>query len=191
MKRIILIDADVVSHFISAGEEDVLHQIFPYCSLRMLDNVHRELQKWPRPEIMRKLSNLLSKKRIQRMDFPEDNEEIKRAYFYLKSGGGLGIGKGDGESACLAVARYQKNIVASSNLKDIRSYCEQHRIDYLTTMDFLCEAVATGLFDEARCDAFITAVRKVSRLPVEKFADYTCRIVDFRSPKAMISGKGR
>lgn len=180
MKRTILIDADVVSHFISAGEEEILHLIFPDCQIRMLDKVHRELQNWKRIAMMQKLSHLLSKKRIQLMAFPEENEEIKREYFSIKKN----LFKGDGESACLAVARYQKNILASSNLKDTKHYCELHHIDYLTTMDFLCQAVAAGLFDEARCDAFITAVLSAgSRLPVTKFAGYTCRNIDFMASK--------
>jgi hypothetical protein len=88
--------------------------------------------------------------------------------------------KGDGESACLAVARYNKNILASSNLKDIKNYCAMHKIDYLTTMDFLCAALNTGIFNEARCDAFLQKViAEGGKLPVKKMKDYVCRAINF------------
>lgn len=175
----ILIDADVVSHFITAGEADALCRIFPEHRIFMLDTVHRELQNWPQPEMKQVVSELLSRKRIRLMDFPEEDEEVKREYFYIKKK----LFKGDGESACLAVARYRKNILASSNLKDTKYYCELHHIHYLTTMDFLCQAYQSGFFDESRCDAFITAVlRANSRLPVTRFADYVCRNIDFMNP---------
>jgi hypothetical protein len=96
----------------------------------MLDKVHAELQNWRNAQ----------KKAIRLIPFPEESEEIKREYFWIKKM----LFKGDGESACMAVARYNKNILGSSNLRDIKNYCTTHKIDYLTTMDFLCAALATG-----------------------------------------------
>jgi len=177
-KRIILIDADVVSHFITAGEAESIHTIFPACTIHMLDKVQAELQKWPRAKLMlEQVSIMLSKKRVRLMDFPDEDEDVRREYFYIKRS----MMKGDGESACLAVARHRKHILASSNLRDIRGYCETHGIDYLTTMDFLCEALKMGLWEEARCDAFIAAVLAAkSKLPVTKMSDWKgCRDVSF------------
>jgi hypothetical protein len=34
--------------------------------------------------------------------------------------------KGDGEAACMAIVRFSKDILASSNLKDIANYCKMH-----------------------------------------------------------------
>ncbi len=150
INRIILVDADVVSHFITAGEAENIHLIFPNNPIHLLDKVHAELQNWKNASVGFIVSDLLKKKRIMLIDFPEDNEEIKKEYFLIKK---LHF-KGDGESACLVVARYTKNILASSNLSDIKNYCSLHNMDYLTTMDFLCTAMAKGVFTEARCDAF-------------------------------------
>lgn len=41
------------------------------------------------------------------------------------------------ESACLAYAKFNKDILASSNLRDIKKYCSFHDIEYLTTIDLL------------------------------------------------------
>ncbi|HWJ26497.1 MAG TPA: hypothetical protein VNS32_08130 [Flavisolibacter sp.] len=171
-QRIILIDADVVSHFITAGEAFVIDQIFPNNPIHILDKVHAELQKWPSANVRSDISLLLSKKVIRLIDFPENDEVIKKEYLWIKSM----MFKGDGESACLAVARYNKRILASSNLKDIKDYCGRHKIDYLTTMDFLCHALKTGFFSEERCNKFITAVLNgKSKLPVKSMKEYQCR----------------
>lgn len=166
-----LIDADVVSHFLVVGEARLLNKIFPHNRIYLLDKVHAELQKWPSPTFSTELSLLLNTGVFTLLPFPEEDAMISKEYAWIKSM----LFKGDGESACLAVARYSKNILASSNLKDIAAYCKMHNIDYLTTMDFLCEALRTGLFTSTRCDAFIEKVLKAgSRLPVKNMAEYVC-----------------
>lgn len=176
IKRIILADADLISHFITAGEADSIHLIFPANPIHLLDKVHAELQNWRSAKVGIVISDLLKKKRLRLIDFPEENEEIRKEYFYIKKV----QFKGDGESACLAVARHNKNILASSNLRDIKNYCILHRIDYLTTMDFLCAALATGTFDEARCNAFIKKVLDAGgKLPVKNMQAHTCRAIEF------------
>ncbi len=175
-KRDILVDADVVSHFVTGGKSVLLKKIFPYNTIYILDKVHKELQQWPSPVLLTEVSLLLSKKIIKLIDFPEDNMEILKEYAWIKSM----LFKGEGESACLAVARFSDKIVASSNLKDIKTYCEKHHIDYLTTMDFLCEALRKGVFTEVECDAFIQAVKSAgSKLPVNNMKEYSCRTIDF------------
>jgi hypothetical protein len=166
--RIILIDTDVVSHFIYAGELITLPNIFDF-KIKVLDKVYEELKRFPKRKT--EVDNLLRFKLIEEMSFPEDNDQIKREYAHIKKL----MFKGDGEAACMAVARYSKNILASSNLRDIAPYCKMHSIDYLTTMDFLCEALRKGIFDLARCNAFINKVIAASnRLPVTKMEAFKC-----------------
>lgn len=166
--KVILIDADVVSHFIEGGEIHSLASIFPN-KIKVLDKVYAELERFPKKKI--EVDNLINFKILEIEKFPETNQEIKKEYFYIKNK----LFKGDGESACLAVARYSKNIIASSNLTDIKNYCKLHNVEYLTTMNFLCEALRNGIFDLARCNQFITAVlSKNGKLPVNKMEDYKC-----------------
>lgn len=169
MAKIILVDADVVSHFVSAGEILMLPSIFPY-PVKLLDKVYAELERWH--DRKREVDNLINFKLLEVLPFPDNNPEIVKEFFWIRKM----LDKGMGESACMAVARHTKDILASSNLKDIKSYCEMHKITYLTTMDFLCHALSTGLFDESRCNAFIKAVRsKGQKLPVDAMSAYTCR----------------
>lgn len=175
-ERSILVDADVVSHFVTADESLVFNTIFPKRRIVMLDKVHAELQQWPSENFRTRVAMLLSKKIIRLINFPEDNEVIVREYAWIKTM----LFKGDGESACLAFVRYSKDVLASSNLKDIKSYCTMHKIDYLTTMDFLCEAFRQGVFDLPRCNRFIQPVKTAGgKLPVDSMKEYNCRAIDF------------
>ncbi|MCR9080962.1 MAG: hypothetical protein NXH89_00965 [Cyclobacteriaceae bacterium] len=171
-EKIILIDADVLSHFISGGQITLLPRIFPY-PIKILDKVYAEISRMPGRKT--EVDNLLNFKLIEKIPFPEDQPEIKKEYLHIKKL----MFKGDGESACLAVVRYSKDILASSNLKDTAHYCKLHQITYLTTMDFLCQAVKNGQLTHSDCDDFIQRVLKAgSRLPVKKLKDFDCREID-------------
>ena len=167
----ILIDADVVSHFITGELALFLPKIFPNSKIKMLDKVYAELERWGKKA---HVDNLINFKVVQVIPFPEDNIAIKKEYAYLKS-----TLRGDGESATMAVSKHTDYIMASSNLKDILTYCNQHLIDQLSTMDFLCRALAIGLFTEADCDTFITKVLTKSKLPVSSMKKHTCREIEF------------
>ena len=167
-EKIIIIDADVVSHFIEAREILTLPTIFPF-KIYVLDKVMRELERWK--ERHTTVENLINMKLLSAMAFPENDEQIRKEYLYIKDR----LFKGDGESACLAVARHQHNVLASNNLRDTKNYCIMHKVAYLTTMDFLCYALQNGIMDEARCDAFITRVlQQKGKLPVASMKDFTC-----------------
>jgi hypothetical protein len=171
--KIILIDADVVSHFIKAGEIYSINKIFDY-EIRVLDKVYNELKDnltWKT-----QIDNLVNQGTLKIEVFPESNYDIKKEYFHIKKI----MLKGEGESACLAYVRYTNNIIASSNLFDIKPYCNLHKIEYLTTMDFLATALKNGQFTLERCNLFITEVlKKRGKLPVTKMEDYVCRSLDF------------
>jgi predicted nucleic acid-binding protein len=166
--KIILIDADVVSHFIKGGEIYSINKIYNN-KIKILDKVYKELEKHTNKRVQ--IDNLINQKILEIETFPENNNEIKKEYYYIKNK----LKRGDGESACLAYARYTDNIIASSNLSDIKHYCKLHSIQYYSTMDFLCEALSNGVFDLKRCNDFISNVlTKGSRLPVTKMEDYKC-----------------
>lgn len=171
--RIILIDSDVVSHFITGCEIISLPTIVSP-KIKILDKVYSELKRFPKKRA--EVDNLLHYKLLEQIPFPESDDEIKKEYAYIKKI----MFKGDGEAACLAVAKKTNCILASSNLKDIQIYCHDHTIDYLTTMDFLCEAMRKGIFDLKRCNDFIAKVlASGSKLPVNKMEHYTCRTISF------------
>jgi hypothetical protein len=172
-ERIILIDADVVSHFLTGGYILILPKIFPY-PIKVLTQVYAELERFPKRKT--EVDNLLNLKLIEKMPFPEEDMNIKKEFLRLSRERGIG------ESACMAVARFRNNILASSNLRDIKTYCEANKIVYLTTMDFLCRALSSGKMSLAQCNDFIKRVKEVrGKLPVDKMEDFKCRQIDFNS----------
>jgi predicted nucleic acid-binding protein len=159
----ILLDADVVIHFIKGGYQMKLVSIFPG-RLVMLDKVKQELMK--RKSEALGIENFLNWSKIPVESIPS-NKDIIREYARLIKF------RGAGESACMAVARFRKNYIASSNLKDIRQYCLDHGIKYYSTMDILEEAIVKGVMSEADCNQFITEVlAKKSKLPVQNMQEY-------------------
>ena len=80
---------------------------------------------------------------------------------------------GKGESACMAYCRYTHNVIGSSNLKDIKEYCEKQQITYLTTIDFLYYAMKRGKMSVEDCEQFVKdVVAKGSKLPTVDFGKY-------------------
>ncbi len=167
-RRIILIDADIVSHFIKAGQLLLLPRIFsfPIC---VLDKVYAELENFRSKKT--EVDNLVNMKLVSLLAFPEEDANIRKEYYLLKK-----QNKGDGEAACMAMALFQKHILASSNLRDVAQYCHLNSIDHLTTMDFLCEALKKGIYTLNDCDDFIQkALAKGGKLPVQRMQEYICQ----------------
>jgi hypothetical protein len=130
----------------------------------MLDKVHAQLHK--RDSNLLAFSAFLIRTEIPVIDMPTDSEILKE-YLLLKKI------MDDGEAACLAVAKFRKEYVASSNITQIGTYCKANCIVYYTTIDILLEAMIKKIMTEAECDKFIKEVRaRGSRLPCISIADY-------------------
>jgi predicted nucleic acid-binding protein len=160
----ILLDSDVVRHFLNGNRIHQLSAIFPNRFV-MLDIVKEELCR--SKGLLTPVTNFLSMFKIEVVAFPLKTEIIKE-YAVLKRK------FGDGESACMAVARFKHEYIASSNLKDIKYYCREHGIIYYTTMDLLVEAMKKNILTETECDQFIKDVKsKGSKLPCNTMKEYS------------------
>lgn len=169
----ILLDADVIIHFYKADRLSILQELYKG-RLLVLDFVLEELMR--NKTIAPHVENFLRFKVIEEYRFPSKDELILKEYALLSKT------KGKGESACMAVCRYQNNILASSNLRDIRPYCEQHGIAYLTTMDILAIAYKKGFMSLKECDDSINAIlSKQSKLPYNTLSHYLKK--DFKVEK--------
>lgn len=146
----ILLDCDVIIHFTKAGKQLLLPKIFPNRFV-ILDKVKAELDK--RKKSIVALNNFIEWSKIEVIPFPNEKAIIME---YAK----LKYNMGDGEAACMAVAKHTKDYIASSNLKDIKEYCNHFGIVYLTTMDILLEAYTKNILNEAECNAFIQEVKE-------------------------------
>jgi len=164
----ILIDADVIIHFIKAEKLNYIPQIFPN-RIVFVDKVLEELYILQKYQII--ISNFISSNSFERIEL-ESNLEYVLEYAKLIQL----VGKG--EAACMAIAKTDRKYIASSNLKDIKEYCKRHNIKIVTTMDFLWEAINLNIFTEKDCNDFIKKVKAAgSKLPVYTIEEYVKKYI--------------
>ena len=151
----ILLDADVLSHFLKGERAGLLNDVFPgrLVILREVMTELAQVSRFDQPlELLVKLSN------IAIIDFSSDNQVLLEFQNLL-------TGRGLGESACMAMARYHGDYIASSNLRDIVAYCRTHHITYYTTLDILHFAIQDGHLTPPECDVFLALVKKRNSKP--------------------------
>lgn len=168
-KTKIVLDADVIIHFVKAGQFSLLLNIFPEYQYLILDVVYDEvtINKATKTQIDNTLNFFGSQ--ITNVKFAPKGES-RLEYARLRSS--LLLGKG--ESACMVYCRDNQDVLGSSNLKDIKEYCANNRITYLTTVDFLYYAFVRKKMTKEDVDSFVTEViSKGSKLPAVDIEHYT------------------
>lgn len=147
----ILIDADVLIHLFKADRISILNELYPR-RVFMLDVVLSELKE--NRTIRNRIDSILLFSGIQELHFPTtSNPKLFQEFLALKK-----QIKGEGESACLVYCKHHSDIVASSNTKDIKPYCEENGMAYLTTLDILCVAVSKGLLTDSEVNQLIAKI---------------------------------
>ncbi len=165
----IVLDADVIIHFSKGGRLSQLPDIFPKHDYVVLDKVYGELKREIKDQFDNQVALL---KNIRVINFAPIGDQRKE-YVLLTSKLKLGAG----ESACMVYCRYNHEVIGSSNLKDIRRYCEDHQITYLTTLDFLYHAIQRGKITYDEANKFIAEVNsKDSKLPDIDMRTYKCSV---------------
>ncbi len=168
-KTKIVLDADVIIHFVKAGRFSFLLDIFPEYQYIILDVVYDEVT--INRTVKTQIDNTLTffGKRIKNIKFEPKGTS---RYEYAKLRSELMLGKG--ESACMVYCRDNKDVLGSSNLRDIREYCSKYQITYLTTIDFLYYAYIRKKMSKEEITSFIDEViDKGSKLPqidIEKYS---------------------
>jgi hypothetical protein len=147
----ILIDADVLIHLFKADNISILNQLFPK-RLFMLDVVLSELRK--NPTMRSRIDSIFLFSGIKELKFPTtENQQLFSEFINLSS-----TIHGEGERASLLYCKFFKDIIASSNTKDITSFCTAHDIPYLTTLDIYCIAIKKSLMTEAEVNSSISKI---------------------------------
>lgn len=161
----IVLDADVIIHFIKGDLLSVLPSTVPYCKFVVLDIVVDEVLPPSQGQLLNQMSLLHNIHKVTFGSTPEERREYAR----------LTSRFGRGESASMVYCRFHNNVIGSSNLKDIKEYCDEHRITYLTTVDFLYYGIQNGKITRQEAETFIKEVRaKGSKLPDIDFSKYVC-----------------
>ena len=170
-KTKIVLDADVIIHFTKAGQFSLLLDIFPEYEYLILDVVYEEVSKQRATKVL--IDNTLQffGTRISSIKFSPKGESMKEYAKLLRT-----LGKG--ESACMVYCRDNNDVLGSSNLRDIKDYCVNNGITYLTTLDFLYYAYMPKKMTKEECDSFIAdVVNKDSKLPCVDISEYCCEVL--------------
>lgn len=168
-KTKIVLDADVIIHFVKAGQLSLLLNIFPEYHYLILDVVYDEVTSNRSMKIQIDNTLFVFSSRISNIKFNPKGES-RLEYARLRSK--LLLGRG--ESACMVYCRDNKDVLGSSNLKDIKDYCSRNQITYLTTLDFLYYAFIRKKMTKREVDSFISdVVSKGSKLPDIDIEHYT------------------
>lgn len=172
-KVFILLDADVTIHLFKANKISLLNELFPD-RIIMLDIVLNELLR--NRTINSVVENLIKFKQIIEVKFPTTSDpQLLKEYISLKN-----KINGAGESACLIYCKYHHHIIASSNTSDIKPYCEEHSIAYLTTLDILSIAVHRGIITNHEANECINKITftRLSYLCCNTIEDHKTRHFD-------------
>lgn len=170
--KIVLVDTDVISHFIATGNISRLAKILEPNILYVLDMVYEEACRHPwDTDRKKKVDAWLSSIKSKPISFPYHVEKVREEFYRIKKEDGL---KDKGERACMAMARFNHEVLASSNFSDIKTYCDANGIEYLGCIDILFIALKKGLMTETECDAFISDAIAFNhaRFPVNAIKDY-------------------
>ena len=164
----IVLDSDVIIHFIKAGCFSKLSKILPSYEYIILSQVYDEL-KLHRTQI----NNQISIFQDLRIEYYTPTGNAMAEFFRLNST------MGKGESACMAYCKEHNDVLGSSNIKDVKLYCEENGITYLTTLDFLYYAYINKVMTQSECNQFIYDVKsKGSKLPksITDIVQYKCTV---------------
>ncbi|MBP5365979.1 MAG: hypothetical protein J6Y82_08655 [Bacteroidales bacterium] len=163
----ILLDADVLIHFQKADRLSLLPAILPEYECVVLSVVYGELRSL-QSQLDRQIQYL---KNISLVEFSPIGDMAREYAMLLRR-------FGRGESACMAYCRFTNNVLGSSNLHDIKEYCNANGITYLTTVDFLYFAYKRGVMTAPECEEFVRIVKsKGSKLPDFDVRTYVCTVV--------------
>lgn len=147
----IVLDTDVVLHFMKGGRLSLLLDIFASeCEYVMLSTTYDEIRNRDQKNQIDNHINLL--KNLTKVEF-NPTGEMRRVYAMLTSQ------FGKGESACMAYCQFEHHVIGSNNTRDIREYCNNNGISYLTTGDFLYYAIKRGMMTESDAAQLIADAR--------------------------------
>lgn len=171
-KKVILVDSDVISHFIAADKIDDLERILEPHALMIVDKVYKESSYHPFLDNRKQeLDEWLHNFHIPVITIPDNNWNVKIEYAKLKKENPR---LGDGERECMAIAKYGREVIASSNFRDVTEYCDANGIEYIGFMDILFIAVKKGIYTLEECNDFIHVITTINqaKLPVYKIEEY-------------------
>ncbi|MGE5604550.1 MAG: hypothetical protein ACM3YE_02540 [Bacteroidota bacterium] len=163
-----IFDTDCISAFLWVKRLDIPEGEFPG-KIKIPDQVMAELANLKKFSAYSWVPNLLEAKikdhTYERLVIPASGPLAEEYIKLLRK-------MGSGEAAALSLVKHLGGTVVSSNLRDVKEYCDNNGLELIKTGDILCMAVINGRLSEADGQIIWTNMKKARRrLPDYDFSE--------------------
>lgn len=172
MTEPLFFDSDCISAFLWVNEQSILSQLYPG-RIIIPRQSYRELSNPSIPHLKQRVDTLVSGGNATIQDMDIGSKEYR---LYIKMTNSPDEGHkiiGDGEAAAIALAKENNGILASNNMRDIKQYVSEYKIEHVTTGDILMEAMNRGFITEAQGNTiWASMIAKRRKLGASTFTEY-------------------
>ena len=165
-------DNDCIAAFLWINEQSLLAQLYPG-RIIIPKPVYDELSFPGVTHLKKRIDQMISsgQAEIRYIDAGSPTYDMYYAMTQEPENGHKIIG--DGEAACLALAKSENGIVASNNLKDISTYIKELSLAHITTGEILVEALHRGLITEEQGNTlWAEMLKKRRKLGASSFSEF-------------------
>jgi len=165
-------DNDCIAAFLWVGEQSILAQMY---SGRIVipRPVYEELSAPGVKHLRDKIDLMIERGQAVLRTISTDSKTYN-LYFQMTQEPGEGHKViGNGEASCLALAKEEKGIIASNNLRDICEYIDEFGLQHITTGDIMVEAFRAGLISEDQGNIiWSNMLKKRRKIGADSFTEY-------------------
>jgi len=165
-------DTDCLSAFLWVRKENLLIKLYGG-KIILPEQVYSELSHPRIPHLKTLTDNLKNNGDISIVNIEMETEEynIYRKLTTNPDKGFKVIGKG--EAAAIALAKTKGGVLASNNMRDIKQYVEEYKLEHITTGDILVEALAKQYITESEGNIiWANMLAKNRKLPSSTFTEF-------------------
>ena len=150
MTKKVFFDTDCISSFMRVNERNVIEELFD-ARIVIPEEVYEELSNPRVPHLKQQTDDMIANGHAQ----VESIEVGSSAYIiFSKLTNPMNrpiIGRGEG--AAIAQAYTESGILASNNLRDVKKYVEEYKLEHYTTLDILRMAEEREILCESECES--------------------------------------
>ena len=134
INKITIYDTDCLSAFVGIDRTDILRELFN--QIIIPEQVYREFDRPHIQNLKLKVDELIKNKFIIKEDIEPGSEEYD-IFVGFTNGYRSDKDLGKGESAAISLAMKYNGIIASNNLKDVKSVVKEYNLHHITSSDIL------------------------------------------------------
>lgn len=172
MTEPLFFDDDCIAAFLWVGKQSILAQMYPG-RIVIPRPVYDEFSAPGVQHLRDKIDLMIQRGQAMLWSISTDSETYS-LYFQMTQEPGEGRKIiGNGEAACLALAKEEKGIIASNNLRDICDYINEFGLQHITTGDIMVEAYRAGLISEKQGNIIWSKMlEKRRKIGANSFTEY-------------------